>query len=151
MTAEQLVRRLLWLIPPRGLHLTNFHGDFASHAKARASVLLPAPEPENEAGPKAAEHERVASSVAAAPEAPEAPGDAPRRGKRPRVDWASLQRHTFGCDVWQCPCGGRRRVVAVVTSARIAEEVLRNMGLWQPRPPLPAAQGPPQRELVLDC
>lgn len=26
MTAEQLVRRLLWLIPPRGLHLTNFLG-----------------------------------------------------------------------------------------------------------------------------
>ena len=74
----------------------------------------------------------------------------PRRGKRPRVDWASLQRHTFGCDVWQCPCGGRRRVVAVVTSPRVAEEVLRNMGLWQPRPPWPEAQGPPQRELVLD-
>jgi hypothetical protein len=29
MSAEQLVRRLLWLIPPKGLHLTNFHGAFA--------------------------------------------------------------------------------------------------------------------------
>jgi hypothetical protein len=29
LTAEQLVRRLVALIPPRGLHLTNFHGALA--------------------------------------------------------------------------------------------------------------------------
>ena len=148
LTAEQLVRRLLWLIPPRGLHLTNFHGDFASHAAARACVLLPVSGDEAGRSASAAGLEKVPESVGTRPEAPE---DEPRPGKRPRVDWASLQRHTFGCDVWQCPCGGRRRVVAVVTSARAAEEMLRNMGLWQPRPPLPPAQGPPQRELVLDC
>ena len=143
MTAEQLVRRLLWLIPPRGLHLTNFHGVFASHAKARSSVLLPVPGPEGGVAPGA----RVLESA----DGPPAQADLPRRGKRPRLDWASLQRHTFGCDVWQCPCGGRRRVVAVVTSPRTAQEMLRNLGLWQPTPPLPSAQGPPQRELVLDA
>ena len=141
MTAEQLVRRLLWLTPPRGLHLTNFHGVFASHSSVRASVLLPLPEP-----PQLA----VAPQPGVPAEGVAATAAGPCR-KRPRVDWASLQRHTFGCDVWQCPCGGRRRVVAVVTSARTAEEVLRNLGLWRPWPPLPAAQGPPQRELVLDC
>ena len=136
MTAEQLVRRLLWLIPPRGLHLTNFHGVFASHAKARASVLLPVP--------------GVAEAAAGAPTVP-ATEETTTRAKRPRVDWAALQRHTFACDVWACPCGGRRRVVAVVTNARTAEELLRNLGKWQPTPPLPPAQGPPQRVLVLDC
>ena len=136
MTAEQLVRRLLWLIPPRGLHLTNFHGVFASHAKARASVLLPVP--------------GVAEAAAGAPTVP-ATEETTTRAKRPRVDWAALQRHTFACDVWACPCGGRRRVVAVVTNARTAEELLRNLGRWQPTPPLPPAQGPPQRVLVLDC
>jgi hypothetical protein len=144
MTAGQLVRRLLWLIPPRGLHLTNFHGVFASPATARSSVLLPVPEEsraEQEAGVDGA---KVQASAA-----PQALEDKPLRRKRPRVDWAALQRHTFGCDVWQCPCGGRRRVVAVVTSERAAEEILRNLGLWKDRVPLPAAQGPPQRELVL--
>lgn len=68
-----------------------------------------------------------------------------------RLQEVHCERRSFGCDVWQCPCGGRRRVVAVVTSARAAEEVLRNMGLWKDRVPLPVAQGPPQRELVLDC
>lgn len=145
MTAEQLVRRLLWLIPPRGLHLTNFHGVFASHARARSSVLLPVLAPEKSVS---AADKKVPESPAAVPEST---ATEPRRGKRPRVDWASLQRHTFGCDVWQCPCGGRRRVMAVVTSERAAEEVLRNMGLWRQSVPLPPAQGPPQRQLVLEC
>src|SRR5262249_26682460 len=38
LTAEQLVKRLLWLIPPARMHLTSFHGVFASHAKERARV-----------------------------------------------------------------------------------------------------------------
>ena len=44
LTAEQLVKRLLWLIPPKSLHLTNFHGVFSSHSAARAA-LLPAATP----------------------------------------------------------------------------------------------------------
>jgi hypothetical protein len=142
LTAEQLVRRLLWLIPPRGLHLTNFHGVFASHSSARASVLLPPAE--LEVAPADGATAEVSAGL-------ETSGEAPRRRKRPRVDWAALQRHTFGCDVWQCPCGGRRRVVAVITNPATAEELLRRLGLWKPWPPLPAAPGPPQRELVLDC
>jgi hypothetical protein len=55
----------------------------------------------------------------------------------PRVDWAFLQRHTFATDVWRCPCGGRRRLVAVITRRATAEEVLRNMGSRSPRLPSP--------------
>lgn len=132
LTAEQLVRRLLWLIPPRGVHLTNFHGVFASHSKARARVLLPA------------------SAAAAELLADAPPTETLARPKRPRVDWATLQRHTFGCDVWQCPCGGRRAVVAVVTRPGTAEQLLRNLGQWPATAPLAVAQGPPQRVLVLE-
>ncbi|QRO01420.1 hypothetical protein JRI60_21565 [Archangium violaceum] len=32
--------------------------------------------------------------------------------KRSRLDGAGLQRRTFGEDVWRCPCGGRRQVLA---------------------------------------
>ena len=104
--------------------------------------------PGNAGAEAAALGDKVPESASAAPPPRSAE---PRRGKRPRVDWAALQRHTFGCDVWQCPCGGRRRVVAVVTGARAAEEALRNMGLWQPEARLPPAQAPPQRELVLEA
>jgi Putative transposase len=131
MTAEQLVRRLVWLIPPRGLHLTNFHGVFASHSAVRHRVLLPR-----------------AAPVDAPPQAAGATDAAQKR--RPRVDWAALQRHTFGCDVWQCPCGGRRAVVAVVTRPSTAEVLLKRLGQWPAAPPRPVATGPPQRELVLE-
>jgi hypothetical protein len=124
LTAEQLVKRLIALIVPKGLHLTNFHGVFAPAAAAR-------------------------SSVAPRPVAPSAPRLATHKGKkRPRVDWATLLHRTFACDVWKCSCGGQRRVVALVTSPRTAERMLESMGLLHPRPPLPEARGPPQQKLL---
>ena len=37
MTAQQLVRRLLWLIPSRGLHLTNFQSSRLTRRHAAPS------------------------------------------------------------------------------------------------------------------
>ena len=125
LSAEQLVRRLIALIPPRGLHLTNFHGLLAPHAQAR-------------------------QSVAPVPVAPRPPAPTPRKSQaqRPRIDWATLLARTFGCDVWKCPCGGQRRVVALVTNRHTAEEMLKNLGLLHATPPLPVAQAPPQLPLL---
>ena len=67
---------------------------------------------------------------------------------RPRLDWATLQARTFGIDVLRCRCGGALKVHSVVTSRRTAEEVLRNLGLWEPRLLLPPPRGPPQLELL---
>ena len=39
LTAGDLVRRLLALIPPRGQHLTCFHGLFAPNAKLRGTLM----------------------------------------------------------------------------------------------------------------
>jgi hypothetical protein len=130
-TAAQLVKRLLTLIPPRGTHLTRFHGVLAPNAKLRPRVVRaqpPVPEPLQATG----------GCV------PPRPGT-----RRPRLDWASLQRRTFEADVWACPCGGRRKVLAVVTSRRTAEEVLANLGLLPRSAPSPAAQSPPQLALGL--
>ena len=125
LTAAQLVKRLIALIVPRGLHLTNFHGLLAPHAAGRATVM-PKPAPAFEK-PKVVVEAKV---------------------KRPRIDWATLLARTFGCDIWKCPCGGQRRIVAVVTNRHTAEQMLRNMGLLYPTPPLPVAQAPPQLELL---
>ncbi|MBI5478837.1 MAG: hypothetical protein HY906_08280 [Deltaproteobacteria bacterium] len=59
----------------------------------------------------------------------------------PRIDWATLLHRTFGCDVG-------RRVVALVTRRRTAEELLRNMGMLDVAPPRPQAPGPPQLALL---
>ena len=132
LTASALLKRLLLLVPPRGLHLTRFHGVFAPNATLRAAVALPS-----------------ADTVPALPGlcAPLSAG--PRPSRRPRLDWAALQLRTFGDDVFRCPCGGRRKVVAIVTHRRTAEVVLTNLGLLRPRPHLPPAQAPPQLSLGL--
>lgn len=126
LTAEQLVKRLIALIPPRGLHLTNFHGVLAPAAVTRASLAPPPP-----AGLR-----------------PATARPARDKPKRPRIDWATLLHRTFACDVWKCPCGGQRRVVALVTNRITAEQMLGRMGLLHRWPSLTtAAQGPPQLEL----
>lgn len=128
LTAAELVRRLLWLIPPARFHLTSFHGVFSSHAAARAAVL----------------------PVPAAPALPAAHTPRPgKKKKRPTLDWATLHARTWGVDVWRCPCGGTRTVTALVTSRRTAEEILRNLGLLPAPLPLPPAQAPPQLVLPL--
>lgn len=131
LTAEQLVRRLLWLIPPARFHLTSFHGVLSSHAAARAMVMptaaCPSPPPAS---------------------APATGASAVKAEKRPRLDWASLHARTWGVDVWLCPCGGKRKVTAIVTGRRVAEEILRNMGLLPSSPrPVALPQAPPQLEL----
>jgi hypothetical protein len=45
--------------------------------------------------------------------------------------------------------GGRRRVVAVISHRRTAEEVLRNLGRLPPRSPPARAQSPPQLALAV--
>jgi hypothetical protein len=140
MTAVELVRRLMVLVPPKGAHLTNYHGVFAPNAKLRGYLLEPrdratASQPEGSAG------------AAGAGRAEEGRLGA---GKPKRMDWASLQQRTFGADVWACPCGGRRKVLAVVTSRRTAEEILQNMGLLVRTRHAPVKpQAPPQLALAL--
>jgi hypothetical protein len=135
LTAEHLVRRLLWLIPPARFHLTSFHGVLSSHAAARATLL-----------PTSASHPPRPTAPAAAA----ATGARAVKPKTPRLDWASLHAKAWAVDVWQCPCGGRRKVTAIVTSRSVAEEILRNLRLLPPSSPrfVALAQAPPQLELL---
>jgi hypothetical protein len=137
LEAAALLRRLLALVPPKGLHLTRFRGVFAAASKLRPLVVLPAEVP-------------VPASAPALQCASPAPAASSRAG-RPRLDWAAVQLRTFGNDVWACRCGGRRAVLAVVTSPATAERVLARLGLLSPRVPLPLAQAPPQLALALEC
>ena len=130
-----LVKRLIGLIPPRGAHLTTFFGVFASNAKARPQAMR-APLRQSSAPLPKPQHKLALSPPHTLP-------------PRPRLDWAALQKRTFDADVWACPCGGRRKVLAVITSRRTAEQVLRNMRLLEPRLPTPLAQAPPQLQLQL--
>ena len=53
-----------------------------------------------------------------------------RRQRGGRVPWAELLRRVFAAaDVLACPCGGRRRVLAVVVDSAIARTLLAALGL----------------------
>jgi hypothetical protein len=71
------------------------------------------------------------------------------RKRRWTLDGAGLLKKTFGVDVYRCPeCGGRRRVLACLTSAAAVGAVLRHLKLPTVAPPLAPARGPPQLGLV---
>jgi hypothetical protein len=131
LTAGQRVKRLATLLPPPRRHLTGFHGVFGPNARLRSVVT------------------RLGRDVTPPPPAPVPESPPPPRPKRPRIDWATLLRHTFQLDVLQCPCGGRRRVLAAVTSPAVAEKVLRAIGRLAPHSPLAPGPPPPQLSLPL--
>ncbi len=127
VSAEQLVRRLVSLVPPAKTHLTSFHGVYAPHAALRPLVTAPPPKP-----------------------APGAPVSSKKR-RRPsrRLDWASLHQHTFGVDVLRCLCGGRRRIIAIPSTRKAAEERLTQLGHHLlPRRLLPPATAQPALPLA---
>jgi hypothetical protein len=43
--------------------------------------------------------------------------------------WAALLRRAFGFDVLTCPCGGRRRLVALIDEATVIRRILEHRGL----------------------
>ena len=55
--------------------------------------------------------------------------------------WAELIKRVFLEDVLACPCGGRRRVLAMVMDRDSIERILRHMGLPWERP----VRAPPRR------
>jgi hypothetical protein len=131
LTATDLVRRLVALAPPAKSHLTSFHGVYAPHAKLRGLVTA-APRPAEPPTPVA--RERPAKAT---------------KSRRPRVDWATLHQHTFGNDVLQCPCGGRRIIKALFSTHKAAEERLLALGRPPPSRHLPSSTAPPQLSLAV--
>ena len=126
VTAAALVKRLVALLPPPHRHLTSFHGVFAPNARLRPLVMTrPAP-PEP-------------------PRVPPSPSRPPSH--RPRIDWATLHRRSFGTDVLRCPCGGRRAVTALHSTRKAAEARLAELGLPPRSLLLPPQTAPPQLHL----
>jgi hypothetical protein len=61
-----------------------------------------------------------------------------------------MQR-TFGVDVLACPrCGGRLRLLALITHRAVAERILRHLGLPTERPVPRPARPPPASASALE-
>ena len=134
MTPLELMERVAALIPPPQVHLVRYFGVLAPNARDRALLV---------AQGGAADTEAAATQAAAMPAAAATAPAIPR--PRPRsLAWAALLKRTFGLDVLACTrCGGRLRVVAVVTSAAVISKILTHLHLSTSPPPLSPARAPP--------
>jgi hypothetical protein len=61
----------------------------------------------------------------------------------PRVDWPTLMRRTFSVDVLACAhCGGRLRVLAVLTEEAAVCKILAHLKMPTTGPPMARARAP---------
>ncbi len=135
LSPTEFLAKLAALIPPPRSNLVRYHGVFSPHCKQRRQIVPgPAPAESAEATPPAgagsgdvaagANPIDVPARAAAAPEVKK-----PRRSIY-RIDWASLLKRVFALDVLRCErCGGRRKLIALITQAPVAKQILVHLGL----------------------
>ena len=118
------VERLAALVPRPRVHSITYHGALAPGAAIRDHVVASPP----------STRPRRAGCAAAACSA--------------KYSWAELMKRVFAEDVLRCAhCGGRRRIIALITQADVICRILEHLGLPADPPPLAPARAPPQLAL----
>jgi hypothetical protein len=133
---SRFLRRLVGIIPPPRRHLVRNAGVFgpASKHRAKPRALVPATDADDAATSSCPGSESSSSSSSRAR----------------RLPWADPLRRVFADDVLQCPCGGRRSVIAIVANPAIARTLLTALGLPNEPATFAPARDPPQVELAWD-
>jgi hypothetical protein len=66
-----------------------------------------------------------------------------------RATWAELLERVFEIDVFTCPwCGGKRRLIALITDGCVVRRILEHLGLPIAAPVLAPARSPPELEFA---
>ncbi|HEX5076892.1 MAG TPA: transposase [Gemmatimonadaceae bacterium] len=126
-----LLCRLAATVPPPRFHTIRYAGVLASASKWRP-LIVPKPTP------SADDHAHAGAPDSCAP-----PPPCETTGSRYRP-WAELLKRTFGIDVETCPrCGGRMRLLALVTDTKNVARFLRHIGEPTEPPPRAPARDPP--------
>jgi len=140
-SGEDLLLRLIALIPPPRVHLVRYAGIFAPNARGRRALTGQG---------RRGDGVPASATQLTGPAAPSPLGvdlvalgrwvpspDAPSRVRR--LDWAILLRRAFALDVLVCPlCQGPMRLVAVVQEPTAVRRILHHLGLGS----APARAGP---------
>jgi hypothetical protein len=67
------------------------------------------------------------------------------------IDWASLLKRVYDIDVFECPCGGRMRVISVIEAPIVIKKILDHLHLPTELPKIHPARAPPQPEFFDEC
>jgi hypothetical protein len=123
----ELMEKLAALVPMPRKNLIRYHGVLAPAAKWRAAVV-PRGQPGAEGSGRQEESLR-----------PAVPRD--------RIPWAELLHRVFKVDVLRCEgCGGRREILAEVTSPAVIRRILAWLGLDEDARGPARVRGPPTGE-----
>jgi hypothetical protein len=133
---NELVEKLVALVPWPRSNLVRYHGCLAPGAKIRAQVVR---DRQNDRGSEETIRTNPAASSGQCAELSSPGVDRPRR-----LAWAELMARVFERDVLECPaCGGRLRWIATQNEPRAIRRILTSLGLPIRAPPLAAARLPP--------
>ncbi len=127
MDPMTFLSRLAAQVPPRRFHMLSYYGVLAPAAYRREEIVPR--KVDGRGGDGGAEDSPVRSQVESSA--------GRRKTNRPhpwRMRWADLIKRVFLEDVLQCPCGGRRRVLAMVMDRESIERILRHVGMPWERP-----------------
>jgi hypothetical protein len=130
----ELLRRLATLVPPPRHHLVRYHGVFGPNSAWRAEIVPRPPE----SGAAACHPAPVQPPPGESPASTAA--ERPSSGRQTRIPWSELLQRVFREDVLQCPCGGRRVVLAFLTDATVVKAMLEHLGLPATGPPIAPAR-----------
>lgn len=124
MDPLSLLCRLATSVPPPRYHIVKYAGVLAPASPWRPRIAPPKP------------------VVEPLPESAEEP--APKRAGSNYRGWAELLRRTFSIDVLKCEaCGGRMKLLAMVTDPRSVERYLAKIGETTDVPGRAPSRGPP--------
>lgn len=129
LTAAELTGRLLAATPKPGRPFLRYFWAFGPAAQLRPKVVL--------AGDRApGRRKRVSDEVARDDDAPPL-GEAEElarvlaaeQERSRKLTWSDALRVSFGVDALTCECGGKRRLIAVITQAKVIKKILAHLGL----------------------
>jgi len=131
LSGQELVEKLVALIPAPRANLVRYHGTLAPNARLRASIV-----------PRVSEKAGGRSKCGGVEE--KAPPERSLKG----YSWADLMRRVFEKDVLECArCKGRLALIATITEPSVVQRILDCIGLPARPPPLAPARGPWQEDL----
>jgi hypothetical protein len=131
------IERLAALIPRPRSHQHTYHGVLAPAAPFR-DLIVPGTREDS-------------AARAAAPDGcePSQCSHSTRKSNSPRSTWAELLRRVFSIDVLRCNhCGGRRKLIALITDGVVVRKILDHLGL--PTEPPILARARVAEELTFD-
>jgi hypothetical protein len=141
-TPQELIEKLIPLIPRPRCHLVRYHGILGPAAKDRAKVVPTPPAPP---APDAAFADSAGADKTETGESREIEITKIQRGSR--LPWALLLKRVFLTDALTCPnCQGRMKILAAITKPDAIRKILDHLGIPSAAPRRATARPPPQAE-----